>query len=124
VNFWHRQTGWMRWAGFFCVVTLVLATTVQAAHFCGFPRLDARNAAHARGASRPNSLCLTCLMAQAAAAASLFIISALAPPSSPLDVSARAAASRTLGFLPALCPSSSGLLGPCSLGIAPFRDGA
>lgn len=70
----------MRWAGLFCVAALLLATTVQAAHVCGFPLLRSDDRAHLRSANRSGTLCLTCLMAQAAAPSGLFLTSALPPP--------------------------------------------
>src|SRR5437667_2391029 len=70
VNFSHRQPKWMAWL---CLATLVTATIVQATHFCGFRILDTSNTVQFRAISPSGTLCLTCLMAQLATAAVLFV---------------------------------------------------
>lgn len=67
----YRRKEWMPWAGSLCLVALLMATMLQAAHFCAFLLPGARNTVQAHGASRTGSPCLICLMAQAATAALL-----------------------------------------------------
>ena len=52
---------------------LLTATIVQATHFCGSRILDPNNTMQFRAGSSSGTVCLTCLMAQPAAAAVLFV---------------------------------------------------
>ena len=73
-DLWPHQNGWNRWLCGACVLLILLASTGQAAHFCGLPVLDSGSAARVRAVSA-STLCLTCLMAQSAAVTSLSIAS-------------------------------------------------
>ena len=56
----------------------MLATTLQAAHFCGMPASGVDGGAQVESASAGSTLCLTCLMAQSLAAGLFFVILFLA----------------------------------------------
>ena len=62
-----------KWLAPLCIALLLVATVAQAAHFCGFPLLDLSGGAQVRAESPGTTLCLTCLMAQSAAAILLSI---------------------------------------------------
>ena len=51
-----------------CLALLLVTAVAQAAHFCGFQSLDVSGGAQVRAESPSTTLCLTCLMAQSAAA--------------------------------------------------------
>ena len=56
-----------------CLALLLMATIVQATHLCGSGMLDASHTAQFRAISSGGTVCLTCLMAQPAAAAVLLV---------------------------------------------------
>jgi len=70
----HGKPGWAVWLGSACIVLLLVATMAQTVHFCGLPAVGSSGAAQFCSASSGSALCLTCLMAQSAAAALFFII--------------------------------------------------
>jgi hypothetical protein len=77
VNRQREQNGWAAWVGIACIALLLAATTAQAVHFCGLPVLGSNGAAQSAQVSSAgaagSALCLTCLMAQSAAAVLFFI---------------------------------------------------
>jgi hypothetical protein len=75
VKLQRGKTGWAAWLGAACIVLLLVGTTAQAVHFCGVPAVGSGGTAQlsAVSSSGNSTLCLTCLMAQSAAAALFFI---------------------------------------------------
>jgi hypothetical protein len=67
------KTAGAKWLAYLAAALLLLATVVQAAHFCGFQSLDLRDGTQLRADSPNTTLCLTCLMAQSVAAIVLSI---------------------------------------------------
>ncbi len=67
-----RRAG-AKWLVYLSAVLLLVAAVTQAAHFCGFQALDLRGGTQLRADSPNTTLCLTCLMAQSAAAIVLSI---------------------------------------------------
>ena len=72
VNIRRRRTSWSAGLGYVCIALLLLATSIQAAHICGFRILGAPAVAQARLVP-PSAVCLTCLMAQSSAEAVIFV---------------------------------------------------
>lgn len=73
MSFRGKKTGWAAWLGATCILLLLVANTVQATHVCGLLVTEASGSLELRAASAKGALCLTCLMAQSAAAAIVFL---------------------------------------------------
>jgi hypothetical protein len=73
VNIRRRPASPPDWLALVCIAVLLVASTAQAAHFCGFRINDTRGAAQLRLTSPNGTLCLTCLMAQSATAMVLLV---------------------------------------------------
>ena len=69
----YRQASWAICLRALCVVAILVSTTVQAAHFCGFRGPGAQAALELDPASSGNASCLVCLMAPSATAIVLLI---------------------------------------------------
>ena len=67
-----RRAG-ARWLVYLSAVLFLVAAITQTAHFCGFQALDLRGGTQLRADSPNTTLCMTCLMAQSAAAIVLSI---------------------------------------------------
>ncbi len=73
VNIRYRQTKWATWLAVGCFAVVLLSTTVQAAHFCGFRRPDAQATLDLDATSSTSSVCLICLMAPSTSAIILLV---------------------------------------------------
>ena len=73
VSFRGQKPGWAAWLGATCILFLLVANTVQATHVCGLLVTEAGGSVELSAASANGALCLTCLMAQSAAAAIVFL---------------------------------------------------
>jgi hypothetical protein len=67
------RTAGAKWLVYLGAALLLVATVYQAAHFCGFQSLNLRGGTQLRSDSTNTTQCLTCLMAQSAAATVLSI---------------------------------------------------
>src|SRR5438105_11382479 len=68
-----RGTSWVAWTGLVCVLALLIASTAQASHICSFQPSTPRGSGGAEVSAAGSVRCLTCLMAQAATLAVLFL---------------------------------------------------
>jgi hypothetical protein len=73
VNIRYRQTHWATCLAVVCFATVLLSTTVQAAHFCAFRCPDAQAALELDPAASGNPVCLICLMAPSISAIILVV---------------------------------------------------
>lgn len=73
MSFQGQKPGWAAWLGATCILFLLVANTVQATHVCGLLVTEASGSVELSAASANGALCLTCLMAQSAAAAIVFL---------------------------------------------------
>jgi hypothetical protein len=88
------STSGAKWLVYLCVALLMITTVAQAAHFCGALSTDLNHGTQLRADSANSTLCLTCLMAQSAAALLLAItftsVLRRRVPVSPLQIHPRA----------------------------------
>jgi hypothetical protein len=73
VDIRYRPTNWISYFAIVCLVGVLLSTTVQATHFCGFRGTDAQAAFELDTASSASPVCLTCLMAPSISALILLV---------------------------------------------------
>ena len=69
----YRPANWLNCLAVVCLASVLLSTTVQAAHFCGFQGSNTPAASQLNPASSGTPVCLTCLMASAGSAIILLI---------------------------------------------------
>jgi hypothetical protein len=74
VSLEREKNVWVARAALACTILLLAVTWAQAAHSCGAQILDSSGAMQLRSVSANTTLCLTCLMAQSAAAGFVFLV--------------------------------------------------